>query len=525
MLVYANTLSLKPETDIEMVLLLLENWLEHEAGEKITLSEPLPFNPYHQRIDDKTRLSTARAEEGKNVFFAMRYSRRDDMLPTRYWNTTVTFKHECSEIETELPVTECKIIVEIQDLSPSDQKPEVFAPPIVARLMKYLPLTVLTPPLSITSLESDEAVWELDSDLELDDRRYALIIVAPDKDGKMPINLNRLAYLTAGMAHIFKIPNNPDDWDYVFETLGSKFTPRGGEVKIILPVSRSHGFYIPQHHYSVSKLAELQAAGESIEHEMFRGLCSKISRLHIQKSLTPELVAKFSRRQSFEGLKQKAKEVAIDEVTQEIEDIFNKNELEVEKLRLENQQLKDENRRIKYELQSLKDAFQTTLSNNDNSIDVNYLKNIFDLISERFLLEDSLALIQELFGQRIVVLDSAFKAAREGRLFREKQRAFNLLWKLSTEYWQALSEGKPDAQARIIFGDDYSARESESVEKNRVARQLRTFKYQGREIEMMAHLRIGVKDSAVETLRVHFIWLADAQKIVIGHCGKHLNFG
>ncbi len=128
MLIYANTLSLKPETDIEMVLLLLENWLEHETGEKITLSEPLPFNPYHQRIDDKSRLSTARAEEGNNVFFAIRYSRRDDLLPSRYWNTTVTFKHECSENGGELPITECKIIVEIQDLSPSDQKPEVFAP-------------------------------------------------------------------------------------------------------------------------------------------------------------------------------------------------------------------------------------------------------------------------------------------------------------------------------------------------------------------------------------------------------------
>jgi hypothetical protein len=40
----------------------------------------------------------------------------------------------------------------------------------------------------------------------------------------------------------------------------------------------------------------------------------------------------------------------------------------------------------------------------------------------------------------------------------------------------------------------------------------------------MAHLRIGTKDSIADTLRVHFRWFADEQKIVIGHCGKHLNF-
>ena len=41
---------------------------------------------------------------------------------------------------------------------------------------------------------------------------------------------------------------------------------------------------------------------------------------------------------------------------------------------------------------------------------------------------------------------------------------------------------------------------------------------------MERHLKVGVRDSAATTLRVHFEWIAKEKRIVIGHCGKHLNF-
>lgn len=41
---------------------------------------------------------------------------------------------------------------------------------------------------------------------------------------------------------------------------------------------------------------------------------------------------------------------------------------------------------------------------------------------------------------------------------------------------------------------------------------------------MEQHLKIGVKDSPAEALRIHFAWVADERKIVIGHCGPHLDF-
>ena len=46
----------------------------------------------------------------------------------------------------------------------------------------------------------------------------------------------------------------------------------------------------------------------------------------------------------------------------------------------------------------------------------------------------------------------------------------------------------------------------------------------GHGILMERHLKHGVKDSLAEALGVHFDWVAKDRKIVIGHCGKHLDF-
>jgi len=98
------------------------------------------------------------------------------------------------------------------------------------------------------------------------------------------------------------------------------------------------------------------------------------------------------------------------------------------------------------------------------------------------------------------------------------------MWRLATSYVEDLMNGKGDADARAVFENAFAARESETVESNAAARKRRTFEYQGKSIPMMKHLKIGVKDSAAETLRIHFSWDAESKRVVIGHCGPHLDF-
>jgi hypothetical protein len=73
-----------------------------------------------------------------------------------------------------------------------------------------------------------------------------------------------------------------------------------------------------------------------------------------------------------------------------------------------------------------------------------------------------------------------------------------------------------------VFGSSFAARESKTLSKDGKTR--RTFKYNGEDVEMMQHLKIGTADNAADTLRIHFHWDAAAQLIVIGYCGPHLDF-
>jgi hypothetical protein len=136
----------------------------------------------------------------------------------------------------------------------------------------------------------------------------------------------------------------------------------------------------------------------------------------------------------------------------------------------------------------------------------------------------SLSLIAALFPDRVVVLPSAWKSAKRSEAFKHPGPAFELLWKLSNDYWDSITTGKGDATARSVFGNAYAARESEKVESNAQGRKRRSFDYKGKPVAMMKHLKIGTKDSVVETLRIHFHWDADDRRIVIGHCGPHLDF-
>jgi hypothetical protein len=139
-------------------------------------------------------------------------------------------------------------------------------------------------------------------------------------------------------------------------------------------------------------------------------------------------------------------------------------------------------------------------------------------------LRDAMNLLCVLFPDRLVILDSAWKSAADVEKFKAPRKAFELLHRLCTTYWECLAKGKSDAEARMCFGNNsFSAKESETVENNKKARKLRTFVYEGKPYEMMMHLKIGNKPSVSETFRAHFHWDPTNRVLVLGHCGKHLD--
>jgi hypothetical protein len=129
-----------------------------------------------------------------------------------------------------------------------------------------------------------------------------------------------------------------------------------------------------------------------------------------------------------------------------------------------------------------------------------------------------------IYPDRIRLLSSAVSSAEDSASFQFVQQLWELLWKLAADYHPLLANGGTgDTVARNVFGkNSYSAKESESVESSPRLLKYRKFVDGDKTRTMLRHLKIGVKDSKAETIRVHFDWDSDEKKIVIGHCGPHL---
>jgi hypothetical protein len=120
------------------------------------------------------------------------------------------------------------------------------------------------------------------------------------------------------------------------------------------------------------------------------------------------------------------------------------------------------------------------------------------------------------------VLKNAKQSAGNMDQFEHGRRLLDMLRRLVTEYRSKLIE-RGDNEARKAFANnEYAAMESETVMQNHRLRGMRTFDYEGTRVEMFRHLKIGIESNVAKTIRVHFHWDADRQKIVIGYCGEHL---
>lgn len=136
---------------------------------------------------------------------------------------------------------------------------------------------------------------------------------------------------------------------------------------------------------------------------------------------------------------------------------------------------------------------------------------------------DCLRIISSIAGDRVEILPSAWKSAEEMQCFKNGDRLLRLLARLCGPFYESIQSGG-DSQARMVFSTkEYAASEFAAVSNSPTHRARRTFRYNGRDIYMERHLRVGVENDRSMTIRVYFAWLSDEKKIVIGYCGKHLS--
>ncbi len=132
-------------------------------------------------------------------------------------------------------------------------------------------------------------------------------------------------------------------------------------------------------------------------------------------------------------------------------------------------------------------------------------------------------LVERMYGDRIVFLPDAKDSARRAAAFQRPEKVAQLLWTLATDYYDSLVAGQGDVDARRCFGkDEFAAKDKENLSAR--GKKLRTFRWKDADHLMEMHLKDGVKFSDAECLRIHFKWFPDERRLVVGHCGGHLDF-
>ena len=213
---------------------------------------------------------------------------------------------------------------------------------------------------------------------------------------------------------------------------------------------------------------------------------------------------------------------------QELIDSLEEDLKERDKLRVENSKLEDmieardakaeslisHNEKLKKRLSAIKE------DNNSLSVRASILDKL-DKFPDSVL--SALELAAKVYSNRIVVTEKALVSARgfDG----DANEAFVILRALATNMWEILygKEQSADMEQRFKLETnlEVSFNESSQTQSNSKMMAMRTIDYNGEKLDITWHVKgkSGRKDAS---LRVHFAKDTQNKKIVIGHCGAHM---
>lgn len=137
-------------------------------------------------------------------------------------------------------------------------------------------------------------------------------------------------------------------------------------------------------------------------------------------------------------------------------------------------------------------------------------------------ISELLECIEKGYPNKIVVLEEARESAR-GFEVKDINKAYKLIKSIPDVLHDLMFNRDGDKRAKYAdsTGFDLSMTESKMTKGDKNLAKLRVRNYNGVEIDINAHVGFGNKNPNM--LRVHFFVSPSDRKIIIGHCGDHLD--
>ncbi|ENA1252645.1 hypothetical protein FG879_11040 [Pseudomonas sp. 4B] len=536
MLVYVNNFLFEPEGGSDQIVQLIAKWVGLRARSYVD-PQRLAEGIRELRLKDGSSLSSrATVVEGKDraypFWFSAHLSHRDAQISGRRWITEIGLRQETASAPVE-----CSLLLRTDEVSARVIAPiQVTRPKLVEQLIGSCNPLGHTPSLRVKQLTLEAAPAFL-HEVERAGRDYPIVILSANRDGYFPVEPERLRSILVGLADVVCVPPTEDTF-VIEEFLGRRFMAFGGALNIVFPGRQgTRELFYESVRLRAEEIQCLNEDGKTVESEVLAAITHRTNLPLSWRHISPEKVAQAALRAQMAQAIERAKAGGHSEQLLEYIELLEEADKE---LRLKEEELfslqseykaKDEEARVlQSEVLSLKHALTGARSNDNVANDVaEAFAPLGDAVGALYKgnpsLQQVIDLIASLYADRIIFLDSSKNSAKESDRagFRQGGKAFELIQKLATDYWQHLADGKSDQQAKTAFGQNaFAANEGNALSNE--GKRRRTFSYQGREYLMEKHLKHGVKDSLAETLRVHFEWVASENMIIVGHCGKHLDF-
>lgn len=535
MLIYVNSFLFEPTGGPADIIQLIAKWTGQRARNFVN-SDRLAAGIRELKLSDGSTLtSKATSNFSENLtypyLFSAQLSHRDDAVAGRKWVTEVGVRQDAAGEPVE-----CTLLLKTDEVSARVTSPiQVTRPKLIEHLIKACNPVGATPGMTVKRLDEDSARAFL-HEVEREARSYPIVLVSGLRERDYPVEPERLRSVLAGLADVVEVPRGVDTFA-IEEIVGRRYMAFGGALNVIFPPRRGvKGRFCETVLLRQETIAELLGDGKSLESEVLAAITHRTNLPASWRHISPSKVEQAILHGRMAALLERAAESDhADELSEYVElltaadqDLLNKdNELKQSQAAME---AKDEDiRDLKAEIYSLKQTLSGLQTDDGESEFLDVLEplreKVVDSIKAKPTLQKVVELLATLFPDRLIFLETAVASAKESDRngFRLGEKACELLHTLATDYWRALADGKGDQHAKSFFGHNaFASNEASSLSNE--GKRLRTFPYRGREFVMEKHLKHGVKDSKAETLRIHFEWFQNEKKLVIGHCGKHLNF-
>ncbi len=379
--------------------------------------------------------------------------------------------------------------------------------------------------------------------IELQGRACALAYVSRDRQtGETLIDPSRLAMSISGSGLVL-VAASPDLDEELEYLIPFEFRSPNGMVRVYAPGARLDDVRQSFRHRFFTKQQIESAGAQEIEQQIARSLTARSGWARIQSTVVSiddvraahreARRAELKAQDSQESIKELLAlyEQANAELTEQLAgrtEEKNAAEQRTDEAELEAEELRDKLRAAEYEREVHRtDAVEAKRKSASLEASLVTARGIFELPTT---LEAVVSLIGQLHGDKIVFTERAVATAKAAVLndapdgaeiaWRHLHAAATVLPALAFE--QNVPAGTLPTRFREASGGlELSMTEGKTTKADAKLVDARTIVLNGRSWDGVAHIKFGSK--APRLLRIHFALDRDSQRVIVGHCGDHLD--